>query len=171
MFVVGLLTGGVLSSLVLGLASGLFAPMPLAWRHGVIILVALLGLLWDAGAVPIRLPQNTRQVPQDVLQRNLLRGATQFGFELGTGVRTYVSASAPYVLAVAVLLAGQYLGVAILAGLGFGAGRAATPLVRFAAGATADAAAGWDVRLRARLRAITMAGVVAMAAAFGLLFW
>jgi hypothetical protein len=149
------------------LASGLFAPVPSAWRHGAIILVALLGLARETGAAPIRLPQNTRQVPQDVLRRNLLRGAAQFGFELGTGVRTYVSASAPYVLAVAVLLAGQHLGIAILAGLGFGGGRAATPLVRSAAGAVAD----WDVRLRARLGVLTTAGSAALVAAFGLLFW
>jgi hypothetical protein len=151
----------------LGLASGLFAPVPPAWRHGAVILVALLGLARETGALPLRLPQNTRQVPQDVLQRNLLRGAAQFGFELGTGVRTYVSASAPYVLAFAVLLAGQNLGNAILAGLGFGAGRATTPLVRYAAGAVAD----WDERLRARLRVITMAGSSALVAAFVLLLW
>jgi hypothetical protein len=166
MFVVGLLAGGLLSGLVLGLASGLFAPAPPAWRHGTVILVALLGLAREAGVAPIRLPQNTRQVPQDVLQRHLLRGAAQFGFELGTGVRTYVSASAPYVLAVAVLLAGQQLRLAILAGLGFGAGRATTPLVRYASGAGAD----WDLRLRARLRVITIGGSAALAAAFGVLF-
>jgi hypothetical protein len=102
-----------------------------------------------------------------VLQRNVLRGAAQFGFELGTGVRTYVSASAPYVLAVAVLLAGQHLGIAILAGLGFGAGRAATPLVRYAA----RAVAAWDVLLRARLQLLTTTGSAALIAVFGLLFW
>ncbi len=166
MFVGGLVAGGLLSGLVLGLASGLFAPAPPAWRHAAIVMVALLGLLRETGAVPIPLPQNTRQVPQNVLQRNLLRGAAQFGFELGTGVRTFVSASAPYVLAVAVLFAGQRLHIAILAGLGFGAGRAATPLVRYASGAAAD----WDSRLRARLRLITMTGSAAMVAAFGLLF-
>ncbi|MFD0428413.1 hypothetical protein ACFQ60_11025 [Streptomyces zhihengii] len=41
-----------------------------------------------------------------MLRRHLARGAMQFGFELGTGVRTYVSASAPYAIAVAVLLSG-----------------------------------------------------------------
>jgi len=165
MFVVGLVAGGLLSGLVLGLASGLFAPLPSAWRHGAIGLVALLGLLRETGAVRFPLPQNTRQVPQHVLQRNLLQGATQFGFELGTGVRTFVSSSAPYVLAVAVLLAGQRLHIAILAGLGFGGGRAATPLVRYASGAVAD----WDTRLGARLRVITVAGCGAMVAALALL--
>jgi hypothetical protein len=161
MFVVGLAAGGLLSGLVLGLASGLFAPVPPAWRHGIVVGIALLGLLRETGAVRIPLPQNPRQVPQDVLQRNLLRGATQFGFELGTGVRTFVSATAPYVLAAAVLLVGQRLPIAVLAGLGFGAGRATTPLVRWASGAVED----WDIRLRVRLRIITVAGCAAMAAA------
>jgi len=165
MFVVGLVGGGLLSAVALGLASGLFAPVPPVWRYGATVLVALLGLLREMGLAPIRLPQNTRQVPQDVLQRSLVRGALQFGFELGTGVRTYLSASAPYVLAVAVLLAGQRLHVAVLAGLGFGAGRAATPLLRRASGVAAD----WDTRLQARLRGITVLAAAAMLAALALL--
>ena len=71
-------------------------------------------MLREIGLVTIRLPQNARQIEQDVLQRNRRRGCSQFGFELGTGVRTYVSATAPYVLAVALLfLAGQQLYVAL----------------------------------------------------------
>ncbi|MEH1016399.1 hypothetical protein V6U90_25255 [Micromonospora sp. CPCC 206060] len=127
--------------------------------------VAVLGLLRELGLVPIRLPQNARQVPQDVLQRSLPRGALQFGFELGTGVRTYVSASAPYVLAVALLLGGQRLHVAMLAGVGFGAGRALTPLARRAAG-TGDR---WDADLRVRLRTITVTAGVVLVAAFSVL--
>ncbi len=165
-FVLGLFGGALVSALVLGLASGLSAPVPPAWRHGAIVAVAALGLLRELGVVSIPLPQNGRQVPQDVLQRDLLRGALQFGFELGTGVRTFVSASAPYVLALAVLLGGQRLWLAVLAGLGFGAGRAATPLIRLASGDVT----GWDGRLRSRLRLVTVAGCVATLAAFAVLF-
>jgi hypothetical protein len=136
-----------------------------AGRQLAVLVVAVLGLLRELGVVPIRLPQNTRQVPQDVLQRHLLRGAWQFGFELGTGVRTYVSATAPYVLAAAVLLAGG-LPAAALAGLGFGAGRAATPLLRVASGAVAE----WDARLPGRIRAITLTASAAVIAAFAVLF-
>jgi hypothetical protein len=152
---------------VLGLLSGLSAPLPQSWRYATVPGVALLGLLRELGVVRIRLPQNARQIPQDVLRRDLRRGALQFGFELGTGVRTYVSASAPYVLAVAVFLAGQRLPVALLAGLGFGVGRALTPLVRRASGAVDR----WDADLRVRLRAITVAGCTAIAVALGLLLW
>ncbi|HEY0699714.1 MAG TPA: hypothetical protein VGD43_18105 [Micromonospora sp.] len=165
LFVTGLIAGGLLSGLVLGLLSGLSAPLPAPWRYAAMVALAVLGLLRELGLVPIRLPQNARQVPQDVLQRSLRRGALQFGFELGTGVRTYVSASAPYVLAAALLLGGQQLGVAALAGVGFGVGRAFTPLARRASG-DGDR---WDAGLRSRLRTITVAGGAVLVAAFGLL--
>jgi hypothetical protein len=155
---------------VLGLAAGLAAPLPVAGRQWAVLAVAGLGLLRELGVLRVPLPQNTRQVPQDVLGRHLVRGALQFGFELGTGVRTYVSATAPYVLAVAVLLAAGLpaggLPAATLAGLGFGAGRAATPLLRVASGAVAD----WDARLPGRLRAIALTAAVATVAAFAVLF-
>jgi hypothetical protein len=146
--------------------SGLSAPLPKSWRYAAIVALALLGVLREAKVVTIPLPQNARQVPQDVLRRSPLRGVLRFGFELGTGVRTYVSATAPYMLAVAVFLGTQRLQVAALAGVGFGAGRAATPLIRRASGAVE----GWDADLRVRLRIITVAGCAALAAAFGLLF-
>jgi hypothetical protein len=162
-FVLGLFAGALLSAAALLVVSGLLAPAPTGWRRTATVAVAFLGLLREAGIVRIPLPQNSRQVPLDVLQRGLVRGALQFGFELGTGVRTFVSASAPYVLACTVLLDGRPL-TALLAGLGFGAGRAATPLVRLASG-TAE----WDVLLRERLRGITLGAAVAMLAAYALL--
>jgi hypothetical protein len=163
-FAAGLLLGGLLSGLVLALAGGLVTPLPLAGRQVAAVTVALLGLLREAGLVPIRLPQNSRQIGQDVL-RNPVRGALQFGFELGTGVRTYVSATAPYVLAIAVLLAGSPA-AAVLAGLGFGAGRAITPLLRQASAAPAR----WDALLTTRLRAVALVAAAAAVAALALLF-
>lgn len=148
----GLLLGGVLSASALWLASGLFSPLPEAVRHGALLAVALLCLLRDAGAVRFRLPQNARQIPQEVLQRHLLRGTLQFGFELGTGVRTYVTASAPYAVAVALLLHGGPW-PALLVGVGFGAGRALTPVVRLASGAVT----AWDDRLEHRARQLKLA--------------
>ena len=164
-FVAGLLAGGLLSGLVLGLFSGLAQPLPEAWRYLAIVALALLGMLRDIGILPIWVPQNARQVPQEVMRHNLRRGALQFGFELGTGVRTYVSASAPYVLALAVLLGGQPLWVAALTGVGFGSGRALTPLIRLASG-NVD---GWDADLRTWLRAIAVLACAAAAATVGLL--
>ncbi|GLY25093.1 hypothetical protein Misp04_48250 [Micromonospora sp. NBRC 101691] len=150
---------------MLGLLSGLSAPLPVSVRYAGVVAVAALGLLRELGLVSLRLPQNARQVPQDVLQRNPRRGALQFGFEMGTGVRTYVSSSAPYVLAAALLLVGQRLDVVVLAGVGFGVGRALTPLTRRAAG-SGDR---WDAELRVRLRTITVGGCAVLVVAFGLL--
>lgn len=159
-FSAGLLLGGVLSAGVLYLASGLLTPVPEDWGPLIAVAVALLGVARDAGLVSLRLPQNARQVPQDVLQRDLVRGALQFGFEMGTGVRTYVSASLPYVVAVAVLLAND-LGVALLTGLGFALGRAATPTLRYLSQAGED----WDDRLQDRLSLLKVGGGAALAAA------
>jgi len=129
----------------------------------------VIAVLRDAGVAPftgIPLPQNRRQVPQDVLQRDLVRGSVQFGFELGTGVRTFISSTAPYVVAVGLLMANEGLLAAVLTGLGFGLGRAATPLVRRASGAGDS----WDDRLRTRLRPITVSTSGLIAVAFGLVF-
>lgn len=139
----------MLSASVLWLGSGLLSPAPEAARHVVAVLCALLCVLRDTGAVRLPLPENARQIPQEVLQRHLLRGTLQFGFELGTGVRTYVTASAPYALAAALLLYGG-LGAALLSGAGFAAGRALTPVLRLASG-DVD---GWDARLEARRRTL-----------------
>ncbi|WP_258036850.1 hypothetical protein [Streptomyces sp. SM14] len=159
-FTTGLLIGGMLSATVLWLFSGLLQPVPPGWRHGVIVVFALACLARDAGAARFWMPQNARQIPQEVLQRHLVRGTLQFGFELGTGVRTYVSSSAAYALAVAVLLSGAGIGTALAVGCGFGLGRAATPVARRLSGDPA----GWDRRLGARLRLLTCAccGAVAV---------
>jgi len=163
---VGLLAGGVCTATALWLVSGLTAPIPAAARHGVIIASALVFLARDAGWLRFPMPQNTRQVPQDVMQRHLIKGSLQFGFEMGTSVRTYVSASAPYVLGLALLLAGVDYWSALSAGLGFGLGRAATPLSRL----TSTDGVDWDARLIGRLPVITIGTCLVLAVAFTVLF-
>jgi hypothetical protein len=70
------------------------------------------------------------------------RGALQFGFEMGTGVRTFMTSGLPHLLAVALLLLSG-VPEAVLAGLAFGAGRAWMTLSRLWSGDT-DA---WDAGL------------------------
>jgi hypothetical protein len=123
-FTVGLLLGGALSGFVIWLLSGLAAPLPSYARTTAILLIALLGVAREFNLLAIPLPQNARQIPQDVLQRHLRLGSLQFGFELGTGVRTYVSASTPYVTALALLLSHQPALQTALTGAAFGVGRA-----------------------------------------------
>jgi hypothetical protein len=145
---------------VLHVGSGLLAPVPAGVRRVALVAVALLGLLRELGVVRLPLPQNARQIPQEVLHRDRLRGSARFGFELGTGVRTYVSATAPYVLAAAVLLLGQDPAAAVAAGLGFGAGRAATPLLRRLSGDPGR----WDADLVGRLPAVKLAAAPGLVA-------
>ncbi|MFI0484709.1 hypothetical protein [Actinomadura sp. 9N215] len=123
-FTAGLLLGGAFTAAVIWLLSGLSAPLPPSVRTSAILGVAALGTAREFGLFALPLPQNARQIPQEVLQTNLRRGTLQFGFELGTGVRTYVSSSAPYVLSLALLLSHEPLITALTTGTAFGLGRA-----------------------------------------------
>jgi hypothetical protein len=165
-FSVGLLIGGAVSATVLWLLSGLAEPLPRAAAVLAMLVAALLGVLRDAKLIRIPLPQNARQVPQSVLQRGLVGGGLQFGFELGTGVRTYVSSTAPYVVALALLLSRPSLPTAVAVGLGFGAGRAITALVRRWSGLSVDA---WGRHLGARIDLAIVAASSAVLATLAVL--
>lgn len=90
---------------------------------------ALVILAIEMGWFRLALPQNRRQVPAWVIQDGSRSGALQFGYELGTGLRTYVPSSFPHLALVAVLLhAGWAQG--LVAGMAFGLGRAAMTLAR-----------------------------------------
>lgn len=147
--------------MALWLLSGLVQPVPQPVRHGALLAAAGIAVLRDAGILRLPLPQRSWQVPQDVLRGGAVRGAVRFGLELGTGVRTYLSASAPYVLALALLLVGPALGAAAAAGAGFGIGRAGTPLARL----LSRDQDGWDSRLRRSVRPLATVAAAAMAVA------
>lgn len=132
-FTSGLLLGGMLSAAVIWLLSGLSAPLPHWARASAVLAAAAAGVAREFGLIRLPLPQNARQIPPDVLQTHLRRGTLQFGFELGTGVRTYVPATAPYVLALALLLARGGLPLAVLTGAAFGAGRALSAALTYLA--------------------------------------
>jgi hypothetical protein len=100
-------------------------------RHAVLIVIAGVGVLREANLLRIPLPQNARQIPQDVLQTRLRLGAMRFGFELGTGVRTYVSSSAPYVVALGLVVSHLHVGTAVAIGVAFGAGRALSAALQY----------------------------------------
>jgi hypothetical protein len=102
-----------------------------------VLLCAGAAVMWLAKEGPlaqwIKLPEARRQIPTDVFAGSLMRGAFRFGFELGTGVRTYAPASAPYVLLLVLLLGWLPLGSAVLLGLGFGLARAIPLMIHLAA--------------------------------------
>jgi len=159
--------GALLSALVLFVVSGLFTPVPAQVRQVLVVVLAVAAVLRDAGVVSFPLPQNARQVPQDVLTRDVARGSLQFGFEMGTGVRTYVSSTVPYALVAALLLTAPDLVTAVAAGAGFGAGRAITPTARHA---SRDGEA-WDDALHTHLRTIKLVAGGTTAIALALLLY
>jgi hypothetical protein len=80
----------------------------------------------DAKVIRLDLPENRRLIPREVFDRRPWKAATWFGFELGTGVRTYRPSTSPYVLGLLLVLFGGSWSVVIpaLLAAGFGLGRA-----------------------------------------------
>ncbi len=62
---------------------------------------------------------------------NLARGALQFGFEMGTGVRTFTTASAPLIIGLAILFGVVGGWTAAFVGAAFGMARGVVPLSRW----------------------------------------
>lgn len=157
----GTLLGAGATALGLWVLSGFAEPLPsrLAWP--VVAAFAVACLLRDFGLVRFRLPENRRLVPEPVLRRPA--GALQFGFEMGTGMRTFVPSSAPYVLAAALVLVRPGLVATLVAAVGFGCARAVLPWLRRAS-RDRDA---WDRRIAASSAVLVRTGTVGVAIALG----
>jgi len=110
---------------VLGAVPQALLPAPVRW--GLFVLVALPVLGREAGLLRFRVPENARLVPEDV-QHLRQWGALQFGFEMGTGVRTYSPSALPHLVLVAVVLVVPF-GPAFAAAAGFAAGRLLMPVL------------------------------------------
>lgn len=109
-----------LGALVVGSLLRLAAPSGV-W---VVLLVCWFAVITvrEFGLLSFGLPQNARLVPVTVFRHGRFFGPLQFGLEMGTGLRTYVTSGLPYVLLPAVALLASP-GAALVAGLGFGLGR------------------------------------------------
>ncbi|MFG2073802.1 hypothetical protein [Nonomuraea maritima] len=136
--------GALLAGLITGTLGGLASIIPEAVRLWALAPVVAVIMLFELAGRPLSLPQNRRLVPQDVIPRADFSGPLQFGFEMGTGVRTFTPTALPQLLVVVVVLAGG-LGPGLLAGLGFGVGRTLMPLARALSGVPRQ----WDTRLLA----------------------
>ncbi|GAA2207173.1 hypothetical protein GCM10009850_026310 [Nonomuraea monospora] len=123
--------------------------IPASWATPLLLGLVLLALGCDVGLLPFRLPQNARQVPSSIVARSDGSGALQFGFEMGTGLRTFMPTHLPYVLVSLILLAAPWWS-APFAGFCFGAGRAIMVLSAVRRGNAAD----WDRDFAARKKAI-----------------
>lgn len=127
-FLSGSILGASATSAALLVGHGLVSPLPspVLGAVGLAVLVVLAGQ--TAGVWHVPLPQNARQIPRTNFLRPASTAAFWFGFELGTGVRTYLTTAAPYALAVTVLVAspeGMAAGAAwaAIAAVSFGIGR------------------------------------------------
>lgn len=118
-------------------------------------------VLRELGLVRFWLPQNKRLVPEHVHRHGKAFGPLQFGFEMGTSLRTYTPSALPHAAALAVaLLAGPL--AAILVGVGFGLGRSAMTLGNL----NFSRDNSWDVAWLDHERLIRLA----LVAGFGLAF-
>lgn len=81
----------------------------------------------ELGLWRFAVPENARLVPEEV-QHRAEWGALQFGFEMGTGVRTYSPSALPHLALAAVVLVVP-LPVAPAVALGFATGRFAMPVL------------------------------------------
>ena len=110
---------------VLGALPQALVPGPV--RAGVFGLLALAVLGRECGAWRFPVPENARLVPEDV-QHLGQWGAAQFGFEMGTGMRTYSPSALPHLVLAAVVLVVP-LPAAFAVAAGFAAGRALMPVL------------------------------------------
>lgn len=94
---------------------------PVVWAVGVVVWYAVI-IVREVGIVSFGLPQNARLVPESVFRHGRFWGPFEFGLEMGTGVRTYVTSGLPYVLVPMIALFAGWL-PALVGGLGFGLGR------------------------------------------------
>ncbi len=136
--------------------------MPLPVGLLLVACIAAAGVLKDLGIAAVPFPQTNRQVPTSIFDRGAVHAALLFGFEMGTGLLTFVSASAPYVLASAILLLDLPFWGVLAAGAGFGFGRAATPLSRAMSG---DMRA-WDAALLRSLKPIKLVAIAIVTVGF-----
>ncbi len=138
-FTVGLVLGGLTTATLAVALGSLVRPVLPGVREGLVVAVALFVLAGECRLHRVALPHRRAQVPSTVIGAGPDAGALQFGFEMGSGVRTHMPSNLPYLPLVAVLLVGGWM-AAVLAGLGFGLGRAAMALGRH----YSRDADGWD---------------------------
>lgn len=162
MFIAGLALGGIATSGVLVVFAGLAEPVPFGARQYLGLLVAGTSVVHALGVFRLRLPENRRQIPSSVLRRGL-RGFAQFGFELGTGARTFLPSPLPIALALMILLGLTSLSDALVLGFAFGLGRSVVVIGAY------RAKPNWDVDFS--LHAQTMARIAAIVFFLGFAAW
>jgi hypothetical protein len=96
----------------------------------IVIATCLWIVLVQATVAPQWWPAAQRQVPSNVIGLGSVLGPLKFGFEMGTGVRTYMPVPVPLMAAACVLLLLDVV-PALAVGVGFGLGRATMTTSRY----------------------------------------
>ncbi|MEO3927137.1 hypothetical protein ABGB07_25200 [Micromonosporaceae bacterium B7E4] len=130
--------------------------LPAPVRLGPLALLAGAVLLREAGLLTLPVPENRRLVPEAVQHRGRFLGTIQFGFEMGTGMRTYSPSALPHLVLLAILLAVPFAG-ALTAGIGFAAARWIMPAASLGYGGDGS----WEERWRAHRRLLAVATALA----------
>jgi hypothetical protein len=138
--------GGASIGLAAWILSGLAQWVRMDVRAIGIFVFSALALAREFQLIGFPLPERSRQVPQSIFWTRSMP-ALRFGVELGTGVRTHVTSTAPYLVLLAVVLLVRPPGLALVTGASFGLGRAFMAVSR---AASVDGGA-WDRRLAERL--------------------
>ncbi len=122
-FGLGLVAGGVLSAAGIVVLGSLLRPLvPPAPGWGLVAAAFVALAAREVGLVRFAMPQNARLVPETVFRHGPFWGPFEFGLEMGTGMRTYVTSGLPYVVLLAIALLAPWQ-AALVAGVGFGLGR------------------------------------------------
>ena len=110
---------------VLGALPQALVPGPA--RAAVFVVAAAVVLGREVGIWRFPVPENARLVPEDVQHRGQW-GALQFGFEMGTGMRTYSPSALPHLVLAAIVLVVP-LPAAFAVAAGFALGRWTMPVL------------------------------------------
>ena len=156
--------GGAVTGMALVLLGSLIPRFRLgtAWLIGIICILLAIAVLRDLQIWRFWLPENRRQVRQTVLRLPALVGDMMFGFELGTGARTYLPATLPYVVVVVVIVFGEGIGPGLAAGFGFGFARGLVVVDR----ALRKDKDGWDQAIRSYKGVLPLLSLIPAAALF-----
>ena len=142
------------------------AVLPAQIRLGLVALAAFGCLLRELRLVRFRIPQNARLVPESVVAKGSILGPVQFGFEMGTGMRTYSPSSLPHLVLLSICLILPFP-AALSAGVGFAMGRM---LMAFSALMSGDGAR-WTETWRSKSRQLAAGLATGYIALSALLIW
>jgi hypothetical protein len=115
--------------MILGVFGELVSPLPSELRSRLAVVVGILLAFVEFIGWSEHLPQRRQLVQATIISRPPSAGALQFGFEMGTGYRTYSPSSSPLIAGIGVILIGGMV-PGLLAGAGFAGGRTLVPLLR-----------------------------------------